>query len=103
MGPSATAKTAVAKGVKFVETTCGCTLTDGHPCNTLLLLQYYVEYRAQVFLISQEMVLLGNVVKTMMLAYAVGINLSKGQGQALDYKHKGYMLCREKKNIYLSA
>ena len=71
-GPSATAKTAVAKAkeiarlkrweseqaaelekcVKFVETTCGCTLADGKPCSTLLPLQYYVEYRAQVFFLS---------------------------------------------------
>ena len=36
------------KCVKFLETTFGCTLADGKPCSTLIPLQYYVEYRAQV-------------------------------------------------------
>ena len=75
-GPSATAKTATAKAkeiarlkrwefeqaaelekcVKFVETTCGCILADGKPCSTLIPLQYYVEYRAQVFFLSRDAV-----------------------------------------------
>ena len=44
------------KCVKFIETTCGCTLADGKPCSTLIPLQYYVEYKSLVFFLSRDAV-----------------------------------------------
>jgi len=122
-GPSVTVKTAAAKAkavaskakeiarlkrweseqaaelekcVKFVETTCGCTLADGKPCSTLLPLQYYVDYRAQVFFLSREqldMVLLGNVASNIREDYDVGTgsgsNLPKGYGHAWTTNTRG--------------
>ena len=125
-GPSVTTKTAAAKAKaaaskakeiarlkrweseqaaeleKFVETTCGCTLADGKPCSTLLPLQYYVDYRAQVFFLSREqldMVLLGNVASNIREDDDVGTRNghrpAKRIRTCMDYKHKGYMLCRK--------
>ena len=91
------------KCVKFTQETCGCTLAHGNkPCSTLLPLGYYVDYRAQVFLLSREqldMVLLGSIASNIHEDDDVGTRSGRRAAKRLrtsmEYKHKGYTICRK--------
>ena len=85
---------------KFLLAACRCTLADGKPCSTLFSREYFVDTRAQSFLLSQEqldMLLLGSVASTVCdddVGVRSGHRAAKRQRTTISYMHKGYHVCR---------
>ena len=86
---------------KFLLATCGCALADGKPCSTLFPREYFIDTRAQSFLLSRDqldMLLLGSVASTICDDDDVGVRSGhkaiKRQRTTISYMHKGYHVCR---------
>ena len=88
---------------KFLLATCGCTLADGKPCSTLFLRKYFIDTRAQSFLLSRDqldMLLLGSVASTIGDDDDVGVRSGhkaindREQQYHTCTKGKGYHVCR---------
>ena len=76
-------------------------LADGKPCSTLFSREYFIDTRAQSFLLSREqldMLLLGSIASTVCDDDDVGARSdhrpAKRQRTTIDYMHKGYHVCR---------